>query len=384
MKTLSNTRRTRWVRTGVQIIFFLYVLLITLAHTLGTRDGGLFASFADLHALCPFGAVETLGRLLTQGRFIPKTHPSNLWMFAAVALSTALFGSLFCGWLCPLGSVQEWVGRLGKKLLGKSYNRLVPRRLDRALGYLRYLVLALILIQTTRLLTLMFVRLDPYYALFHVWTGQALPSALVVLALVLLASVFVARPWCRWFCPLGAVLGLIQLVSPWKIRRRESCSGCGSATRRCALSVDVCAKKAGLDTRCNRCGECLSACPVSGCLNHALPGKASLSLNNRFLAAALALSVFAAPIVAAKIGNVFHTSSAPVAAGQPLSVEQISGALSLEELAKGFDTSLETLKDFLELPAEISGSTRLRDIEDLVETLTTPLIRERMQAFTPS
>lgn len=386
MSTAGRALKSRRIRTGVQIAFFLYVLLITLSHTLKARGISLFEGAADLHALCPFGAVETLGRLITQGSFIPKTHPSNLWVFAAVALSTALFGPLFCSWLCPLGAVQEWVGKLGKRLLGKKYNRLVPPRLDRALGWLRYVVLAGIVIQTTRLLTLAFSRVDPYYALFHVWTGQALPSALTVLALVLIASLFVERPWCRWFCPLGAVLGLIQLVSPWKIRRRENCTGCGLASRRCPMNVDVCGANAVLDTRCNRCGECLAACPAAGCLDHALPGKIKLSLKPRLLTALLAVVVFAAPIAAAKVGGVFlsSASSRPVAAIEALTPDQISGALSLEELAAGFDTSLEALKEFLGIPSELPGSTRLRDIEDTVETLTTPLIRERMRSFSSS
>jgi polyferredoxin len=379
MKTLAGTRKAQEVRTGIQIVFFLYVLLLSAAHTLGSS--GPLSGFADLHALCPFGAVETLGRLITQGRFVPKTQASNLWVFAAVAISTALFGSLFCGWLCPLGSVQEWAGRLGKKLLGKKYNRF-PRRLDRLLGYMRYLVLAVIMIQTTRLLTLTFARLDPYYALFHFASGQALPGALIVLALVLAASLLVERPWCRWFCPLGAVLGLIQRISPWKIRRRENCSGCGSAARRCALNVEVCAGSKVVDTRCNRCGRCLSACPVSGCLDHALPGRRAFSLKSRFLTAALTLCMFAAPIAAVKIGGFWGGSAAPAPA--ELSADRIDGALSLEELARGFGTTPENLKDFLGLPAEVSGSTRLRDIEDVVEDLTTPLIRERMRTFSPS
>lgn len=389
MKT--GTLRSGRIRGGVQLLFFTYVGLLTLAHALEARGVSLLGGLADLHALCPFGAVETAGRLITQGRFIPKTHASNLWVFGAVALSTALFGSLFCGWLCPLGTVQDWLGKPGKKLWGRKFNRLFPPRLDRALGYLRYAVLAGIVVQTTRLLTLAFARLDPYYALFHVWTGQALPGAVVVLVLVLAASLFVARPWCRWFCPLGALLGLIQLVSPWKIRRRENCSACGSAQRRCPLNVDVCSAPAVLDTRCNRCGECLAACPASGCLDHALPGRsrlaARLSLRNRPAAAAVALILFAAPIAAARLGGLWRDPAEPAAAAAAaaaLDADQISGELTLEQLAAGFDTSLESLKSYLGLPPEISGSTRLRDIEDSVETLTTPLIRERMRDFRPS
>ncbi|MCK5199835.1 MAG: 4Fe-4S binding protein, partial [Spirochaetales bacterium] len=233
-------KKNNWVRKVIQIGFFGFVFLLTVSHVMEEWGIALPFSAASLHALCPFGAVETVGRLITQGKFIPKTHESNLWIFFATAGTTVLIGAVFCSWLCPLGSIQDWVGKLGNRIFKKRYNQFVPDKLDRVLGYLRYVVLILIVIDTTRMLSLTFAKVDPYYALFHFWTGEALISAIIVLLIVLAASLFIERPWCRWLCPFGAVLGLLQLIAPWKIRRNtDLCTSGGLCTKACPLNIDV-------------------------------------------------------------------------------------------------------------------------------------------------
>jgi hypothetical protein len=92
-------------------------------------------------------------------------------------------------------------------------------------------VLAVVVVQTTRLVSLAFSRFDPCYALFRFWTGEVYPSALVTLGAVCEASLLVERPWCRWFCPFGVLRGPVQLLSPWKI---------GLAAKTCASCVASC------------------------------------------------------------------------------------------------------------------------------------------------
>jgi polyferredoxin len=237
------------------------------------------------------------------------------------------------------------------------------------------------------MLSLAFVKVDPYYALFHFWTGEALPSAIIVLAVVLAASLFVERPWCRWLCPFGAVLGLVQLISPWKIRRNtDLCTSCGLCGRACPMNIDVDKKKAVYDTRCNRCGECLAACPVAGALDHSFPGKSKsgtpkLSLKNRFLTAGIILVLFSAPILIAKQAGLFITSNKKEIIQGKLEIDDIKASMTLDDLAKGFDSTLETLLTYLGLPSDMSGDTMLKDIEDVIETVTTGVIREKMVSF---
>lgn len=389
-KPITNIAKEQsWVRRIIQIGFFSFVFLLTAVHVMEEWGITLPFSVASIHALCPFGAVETAGRLITQGSFIPKTHESNLWLFFATAGMTVLFGALFCGWLCPLGSVQDWVGKLGKRIFKKRYNLFVPKKLDRLLGYLRYAVLILIIVDTTRMLSLTFARVDPYYALFHFWTGEALISAIIVLIVVLGTSLFVERPWCRWLCPFGAVLGLLQLISPWKIRRNtDICTSCGLCTKACPINIDVDKKTAVFDTRCNRCGECLEACPTTGALDHSLPGKnkfvkQKLSLNNRFLTAGIILILFATPIIFAKQAGMFITSNKVEIVQGTLIVDDIKASMTLEELAVGFNTTLEHLQNYLGLPSDMSGDTKLKDIEDVVESATTGVIKRMMAEYTP-
>ena len=239
------------------------------------------------------------------------------------------------------------------------------------------------------MLSLTFAKVDPYYALFHFWTGEALISAIIVLLVVLGASLFVERPWCRWLCPFGAVLGVIQLIAPWKIRRNNSlCTSCGLCTRACPMNIDVDKKIAVFDTRCNRCGECLAACPVENTLDHSFPGKSKsgkqrLLLNNRFLTAGIVLVLFFIPILAAKQAGLFKTSNKVEIVQGDLTADDIKASMTLEELAVGFNSTLITLLNYLELPSDMDGDTKLKDIEDIVETATTGTIKRMMAEYVP-
>ncbi len=379
---VNTLQKQKWIRRVIQSGFFLFVFLIVLVNYL--REQGVDLSWmpGQFHAICPFGAVETIGRFITQSKYIPKTETSNFWLFFSSIGATLFVGALFCGWICPLGSIQDFFGRLGKKIFKKRYNNFIPAVLDRALGYLRYVTLVLIVVQTTRMINLAFVKVDPYYALYHFWTGEALPSAIIVLVIVLLASLFVERPWCRWLCPFGAVQGIIQLVSPWKIRRdSEKCIDCGLCSKACPMNIDVARKKAVMDTRCNRCGECLAACPKEGCLDHSLPGSRPLSLRSRVVTAVLALVLFVLPLIGGAAFGVFSAGENKSAAAVELKIEDIKGTMTLAELAAGFATDFKSLKTFLELPEGITPETKVMDMEDIDENITLRLVRQKLENF---
>jgi polyferredoxin len=343
-------QRRRRVRTGVQLAVAVLVLAGVAAHTLDAS--GLLPAISNLHAICPFGAVETSVRLVTEGRFVSKTHPANLWMLGASMAATVLVGALFCGWLCPLGSVQDWVGRLGRRLLGRRYNTLVPPGVDRALGGLRYAVLGFIVVETTRAAHLVFEAWDPYYALVRLWTDDAMPGAIAVLAAVLAASFVVERPWCRWLCPLGALQGLLQLAAPWKIRRNaDLCTDCGRCTRACPVRTTVAAKTAVRDTRCHRCGDCLAACPVRGALDHTLPARAAAavpgvlrSLRSPTATAALAVALFVTPIAASTAAGLF------VASGRPAPEQGAVARRSGNAVERGVETARRGASGGLDRP----------------------------------
>jgi polyferredoxin len=267
-------RRTRlfrphsiWIRKLVQWFFFLLIALISINHTLVVNGGGIpFLSSASLHAVCPFGGVETLYTFVTSGLYVKKIHSASLALAGIVMLLSIFFGPVFCGWVCPLGTVQEWVGKLGKKLFRRRYNHFVPARLDQYLRYTRYFVLLWVLYVTATSGVLVFEAYDPYYALFNFWTTEVAWTAILILSLVLLGSVFVERPWCKYACPYGAVLGITNLFRVFSIKRSTTtCKADGACSIMCPMNIQVDSKTSVRDHQCISCMECTSeaVCPVA-------------------------------------------------------------------------------------------------------------------------
>jgi len=272
---MSRSRKKQiWARTVLQVFFFVLIALIAANHTL---DGTLIPTLSNvsLHAVCPFGGVVSLYQFVTVGTFTQKIHESSFILMILVFGLTFLFGSAFCGWVCPLGSVQEWVGKLGKHIFKKRYNQFIPRKIDKYMRYLRYLMLAWVLFMTATSGKLAFGDIDPYYALFNIWTGEVAITGLVVLGITLLASLAVERPWCKYACPYGAVLGIINLFSIFSIRRQDStCTSCNLCTRDCPMNIPVHTVDVVRDHQCIVCLECTSEanCPVDNTVTFSTKG----------------------------------------------------------------------------------------------------------------
>jgi len=259
--------RTIWIRKLSQWFFYGLILFIAVNHTLAESGTGIpFLASTSLHAVCPFGGVETLYTMATSGLLVKKIHYSSLVLAALALILSILFGPVFCGWICPLGTVQEWVGRAGRKLFRRKYNHFVPARLDNILRYLRYGVLAWVLYVTAVSGTLVFEAYDPYFALFNFWSTEVAWSALAILGVTLLLSVFVERPWCKYACPYGAVLGLTNLFRVFSIKRSTTtCKADGACSIMCPMNIPVDSKTVVRDHQCISCLECTSEaiCPVA-------------------------------------------------------------------------------------------------------------------------
>jgi len=254
------------VRLIVQISVFSLVALIAVSNWLAEKGISIpLLPDASLHAICPFGGVVTVYEFVTAGTFIQKIHSSAFILMILGIIAAVLFGTIFCGYICPFGSFQEWIGKLGRKLFPKKYNRIVPKKLDRVLRYLRYLVLVMVLYQTAVSATLVFQSVDPYYALFNFFTNEVAVTAYIMLGVILMLSLFIERPWCKYFCPYGALLGLFNSVRIFKIRRNKTtCIGCKKCDQVCPMNIEVSGREIIRDHQCISCHKCLSevSCPV--------------------------------------------------------------------------------------------------------------------------
>ena len=277
VKRIPGKKGVRTVRRTVQIAFFVLVAAGTTISVLKEKGIDIpFPGEASLHAICPFGGVVSFWQLLNVGTLVKKVHESSVVLAGIGLVLAILFGPVICGWVCPFGSFQEWLAGIGRKLFGKKYNNFVPRKLDRALRYLRYFVLAWVSYMTIVTGKLIFQDYDPYFTLFNFWTGEVALTGYIALALVVVLSLFVERPFCKYACPYGAFQGIFNLFRIFGVRRKVStCISCGKCSKACPMNIKVDATGVVRDHQCISCLECTSeaACPVPSTVELvALPG----------------------------------------------------------------------------------------------------------------
>jgi len=233
---------------------------------------------ASPEAYCPFGGLETLYRYITSGgSFVSHTHLSNMVLLVAVLLTALLLRSAFCGWICPLGFLQDLVSNLsqivqkripsvrrGMASLRKRSARLAV--LDRYLRYVKYLVLVWAVAGSAYYGYMVFRDYDPWAALLNLAEFSFTPGV-IVLAVTLVGAFFVERPWCRYACPLGAASGLLGKLSPIYLKREgDACKVCQICTKACPMGLEVHTADTIKNADCMTCLECVGACPRNGAL----------------------------------------------------------------------------------------------------------------------
>lgn len=261
LKTLGKLK----LRFIVQLSFFILVFLTAINHSAEAVKIQIpLISNASVHVICPFGAVVSFYKLIVTGTFVNKIHESAVVIFNATFILAVFFGPVFCGWVCPLGSIQEWIARLGKRL-GIHGKLKLSRKTDLLLRNTRYALLIWIIYVTARSGQLIFTDYDPYYALFNFWSGEVAFSAMLILSATLVLALVIERPWCKYACPLGALLGISNLIRVFGIHRSENtCTSCQLCSKACPMGIEVANLKSIRNPQCISCYECTSeaSCPV--------------------------------------------------------------------------------------------------------------------------
>jgi len=261
----------------------------------------------DFEAYCPFGGVQALSSYLLNNSLACTMTSVQISMGVLLIIGIFLFSKLFCAYICPIGTISEWLGKMGEKLKVRITLKGITDKIFRSV---KYILLFITFYYTLGSSELFCKKFDPYYA---VATGFSMDVVLLyaslAIALVIIGSVFIRLLWCKYICPFGAVSNIfkfswffIAVVGVYillrqmgfavhyawplgaatlggylleifgekltftpaaKITRNElTCTDCQLCSRRCPQAIDVASMKVVKDVDCNLCNECVVVCPV--------------------------------------------------------------------------------------------------------------------------
>ena len=262
----------------------------------------------DPEAYCPMGGLQALATFLANNSLPCSMSMLQIMMGVALAVAVVLFSKLFCAFICPLGTVQDLLGKARNAMHIKGIMVRNGSVLDKILRIVKYALLFWIFYMTMSSSELFCKNIDPYYAIATGFKGEiTLWMSIVSICLVVIGSLAVDMFWCRYLCPLGAisnslkfwlwigvVAGAYYLANvlgadiPWAVllgafclvgylleifhskpklqllhivKDQSVCNGCGLCTKKCPYHIDI----KSFDNKvnhvdCTLCGECVAAC----------------------------------------------------------------------------------------------------------------------------
>jgi len=225
----EKRRRSKMVEQIIDLLSRYYLWIIFL----GAGILVYLLKLSPLRKVMLFLSVIVLGFYLgacpcPAGSIFHIFTSVGAFLFILVTIITVLFGRVYCGWVCPLGAVQELI-------YVDRYKIKVPKNLDRYLRYIRFVILGIFLYLTIISSRYIWGKYEPFKVLFN-FSGSKL--AFILLLIVLGLSVFIERVYCKYICPMGGFLSIIARFSIFGVRiDRNKCVNCQRCERLCPMGA---------------------------------------------------------------------------------------------------------------------------------------------------
>jgi polyferredoxin len=357
---MKDNKKILYLRWG---LLGLFTILITIAAYAHTKQSGLYPS---IHALCPFGGLESLFSIFTAGTFIQKIFSGTMILFVITLVLAIAFRRSFCGLLCPFGAIQEFFGKIGRKLLKRKY--IMPSVIDRPLRYLKYVVLLITVIFAWKTAGLWMAPYDPWSTYAHIpegfeglWSESAI--GLILLIITIVGSFMYDRFFCKYLCPMGAFYGIIGKLSTHKIKRNESlCVDCGKCSKVCPVNIDVQHASEVKSAECINCQICVLSCPKKG----ALEIKQGKKTVKPVVVIAVVIAIFFGSIFAFQAMGVYQLKPAKISAGESIGIGELKGYMTIKESAEATKIELKEFYEKMQIPDTVPDTTPMKEIKNLV------------------
>lgn len=214
---------------------------------------------------CPIGSL--------QGALGKSNLKFPFYIVGILLFFGILVGRLICGFLCLFGFIQDILYKIPLPKIN------IPKKADKVMRYFKYVVLLLFVILLPIFLKDEYGTSAPYFCKWICPAGTlegGLPLIIKneslrqvigflfdwkvgLLILIILSSIFIYRPFCKYICPLGAIYSLFNKFSFYKMKvDKDKCVGCKLCEKNCNMKVEI--TKNINSTECIRCGKCKSVC----------------------------------------------------------------------------------------------------------------------------
>jgi NosR/NirI family nitrous oxide reductase transcriptional regulator len=244
--TRLSTHKNKWPVNGFKYFFWAVSIVFV--------GFGLMAQPSITQVLTWFHALLFQW---TWSLFLSDPYIFLFWIF--IIVTVFLFGrGLFCGWMCPFGSLSEAIYKLARLVGLKRFQTQLPQAWHDRLKWLKYAIFFGLLAVSMFSMGLAEVlsEVEPFKTTFLVGiSNRTWPYGLFV-AFLLGLSIFIERPFCKYLCPLGAALAMPSTHRWFGLKRKQDCNSCKACTVGCgAQAIDADGR---IDHReCLHCLDCM-------------------------------------------------------------------------------------------------------------------------------